>query len=75
MAEFTEEPELDADVSALCELFEDQMSLLPSSDGFELLPEAKGGFGRRKSPFRARANASLRMSSTSAPSSSEELEV
>jgi hypothetical protein len=75
MAEFTEEAELEADVRTECELLEDQMSLLPSSDGLELLPEAKGGLGRRKSPRRARANASLRMSSTEAPSSSEELEV
>ena len=75
MAEFTLEFELELDVSTECELLEDQMSLLPSSEGLELLLDANGGLGSRKSPAFARRVASFLMSLRLQPSSSEPLVV
>jgi len=75
MAEFTLEFEFELEVRTECELLEDQMSLLPSSEGFELLFDANGGLGSRKSPALIRRVASFLMAFTSAPSSSEPLVV
>jgi hypothetical protein len=75
MAEPMLEPEPELEVRTDCELPEENISLLVSSDGLELLLDANGGLGRRNSPCRALRIASLWMLSIGAASSSDALEL
>lgn len=73
MAELQLEPEPELEVRTERELAEDHTSLFPS-DGFELLFDANGGLGSRYSPAANLFFASLSMSSSEHPSSSEPLD-